>query len=221
MSHNKIKIGNKTPNANGVITLELNDLNNVNASSPSNTQLLKYVSASSEWQAADESSITSTIKYILAGQGESNAYSNSTTDTSITTSHVLGIYDTSPLNTITGATFTKQSGTDWIKSITLPAGKYQIWLTYQVDFSASGAFLFAVFSGSTRITSFAGIGENLNGLGYSWAYGGVPSVVQSIIDLSSTTTIQLKPIGALNIDTPANQGTIPSQYSSIYIEKLS
>ena len=217
MSHNKIKIGNKTPNANGVITLELNDLNNVNASSPSNTQLLKYVSASSEWQAADESSITSTIKYILAGQGESNAYSNSTSDTSITTSHVLGIYDTSPLNTITGATFTKQSGTDWIKSITLPAGKYQIWLTYRVEFSASGAFLFAVYSGSTRITNFAGIGETLTSAGY----GGIPSVVQAIIDLSSTTTIQLKPAGTINIDTPSNQGTIPSQYSSIYIEKLS
>ena len=215
MSHNKIKIGSKSPNTSGEITVDLNDLNNVNASSPSDTQLLKYVSASSEWQAVDPSAASPTMEYILIGQGESNDYDNSTTDTTITSSHILGLYDTSPTNNITGASLTNEGSTDWVKSISLPAGKYQIWLSYRVEFSASGFFAFAVFSGSTRISSFACIGESLG------IYDGTASVLQNLINLSSTTTITLKPVGVTNVDSVANQGNTPAEYSSLYIEKLS
>lgn len=215
MSHNKIKVGSKEPNTNGVITVNLNDLNNVNAPSPTDTQLLKYVSASNEWQPVDPDLASSTLEYILVGQGETNAYSNSTTDTTITTSHALRLYDTSPLNTISGATFTNEGSTDWIKSISLPAGKYQVWLTYRVEFSASGVMGFAFYNGSTKISAVAFIGESLG------IYDGTASVLQSILNLSSTTTVQIKPTLVTNVDTVANQGNTPAEYSSVYIEKLS
>lgn len=215
MSHNKIKVGSKEPNTNGVITVNLNDLNNVNAPSPTDTQLLKYVSASSEWQPVDPNLASSTIEYLLIGQGETNDYDNSTTDTTISTSHALRLYDTSPINNISSATLTNEGSTDWVKSISLPSGKYQVWLTYRVEFSASGVMSFALYNGSTKISSVAFIGESLG------IYDGTASVLQTIINLSSTTTVEIKPTVVTNVDTVANQGNTPAQYSSIYIEKLS
>ena len=46
MSHNKIKIGSQSPNANGEISAALNDLSDVDVSAATNGTLLKYVSAS-------------------------------------------------------------------------------------------------------------------------------------------------------------------------------
>ena len=53
MSHNKIKVGGQSPNTNGEITVALDNLSDVSASSPSANQVLKYMTDS--WVASSES----------------------------------------------------------------------------------------------------------------------------------------------------------------------
>ena len=218
MSHNTFKLVSKTPSVSGEIsTFNLNDLSDVNAGSPTDQQFLKYVSASSEWQPADAGSVSTSISYILIGQGESNDYDNSTTETTITTSDALNLYDTAPVNNITSAVLNKVSGTDWIKSIDLPAGKYNFWLSYRVEFSGSGRLGFAIYKeGSvSKLSSAAFIGESLS------IYAGTANILQSVINLSTSETIEIRPTVTVNIDNVNQQGNTPSEYSSLYIEKLS
>ncbi len=215
MSHNKIKVAGQSPNTNGEISVALTNVSDVNISSLANDEVLQYDSTSSEWK-NESVSTASGLSYIRIGQGESNAYSNSTTDTTIDGSHRLRLYDTSPINTISGASLTNESGTDWTKQITLPSGKYSVFLTYRVVFSSSGRLGFAINNTSgTNLTSMAFIGEDLG------AFGGTASVLFSVLELSSSTDIEIRVEERSNIDSIANQGNIPSEFSSIYIEKLS
>lgn len=215
MSHNKIKVGGQSPNTSGEISVDLNNLNDVNITSIANDEVLQYDTTSSEWKNQSVSSV-STLSYILIGQGESDNYSNSTTDTTITASHALRLYDSSPMEFITGASLVNEGATDWIKQITLPAGEYLFWLTYRVKFSASGVLGYAIEDTSgNKLSSVAYIGDSLG------IYEGTPSILQSVLILSSSTTVEIRPQVTTNVDTVANQLTTPSEFSSIYIEKLS
>tara|TARA_R100001015_G_C4630678_1_gene192515 strand:+ start:767 stop:1420 length:654 start_codon:yes stop_codon:yes gene_type:complete len=85
MSHNKIKVGGKSPNTNGEVTVELNDLNDVSVSSPTNGTLLKYVS--SNW-AGGNPGFDSTDYVFVASNKQTGSVSdlyNTTTVNSIVT----------------------------------------------------------------------------------------------------------------------------------------
>ena len=82
-------------------------------SSPSSGQILKYDASSSKYVNAP----LVNAQYMLIGQGESDAYSNSGL-TTITTGDEFRLYDTSPINEITGASISNVGATNWIDEIT-------------------------------------------------------------------------------------------------------
>ena len=100
MSHNDSKIGDAKPNIQGDITLNLSDLSDVNASSATEGQLIKYVGASSSWESSNAPSAVS-LGYIWLG-GKANAYSNSPA-TSLSNGQTVYIWDDSPINTTSGS----------------------------------------------------------------------------------------------------------------------
>jgi hypothetical protein len=211
MSHNKIKIGSVLPDVNGDITLNLTDLNDVSGT-PTTDQYLQY--NGSGWIPASASSAGS-VEYIFIGQGESNAYSNSPHGTgAFTGTDDLYVYDTAPKNTITGATITSSS--DWISSITLPAGNYLVSGQTLLEFSSSGHAAYGFYdSSNNRLTQLGIIGTSRS------SFFGAGDLAYSIIELASSTTIKLKLDNVSGtLETGTNQANTPSEYGLIIIEKL-
>lgn len=212
MSHNKIKVGSSTPDVNGDVTLNLTDLSDVSGT-PTTDQYLQY--DGSGWTPV-AASAGSEVEYIFIGRGESDAYSNSPHGTgSFSGTDDLYVYDTSPTNTITGATITSSS--NWVSSITLPAGNYVVSGQTLLEFSSSGYAVFAFYDSSNNRLSQSGvIGTNRT------IYLGAGDLAYSIIELASSTTIKLRlQATGGTIDTGTNQGNTPSEHGLIVIEKLS
>lgn len=206
MSHNKNKVNAIEPNRTSEINQSITDLSDVSISSLATGDTLKYNGVNFV-----NTPLTSS-QYILIGRGESNAYSNSGA-TTITTGDDLYLYDTAPLNTINGATINKITGTDWIETITLPVGKYQILSNCRVSFTASGSFTWALHDGSAYETGHAVVGESLTS--YSF-----PSTLASSFYTVAIRDMRIRIVSASSVDTVANQGNIISEFSSLYIEKL-
>jgi len=212
MSHNKITVAGQDPSSAGDITVGLNNLSDVTISSASSDQLIKYDGSSFVNSAAPSMSAS----YLLAGQGETNAYSNSGA-ASIGAGDTIRIYDTSPINTITGASFTKYSSTDWIETFTLPAGNYQIISQFNVSFSASGYLGANIEDGSNNSFTYqAVIGDNAS----SHQAGAATSLV-GYFELSASTDLHLEAKAVSNLDSVANQGNTISEQTFVLIIKLS
>ena len=212
MSHNKIKVGSATPDANGDVTLNLDSLSDVSGT-PSTNQYLQY--DGSGWTPVSASA-SSEVEFIFIGHGESDAYSNSPHGTgAFTSTSDLYVYDTSPVNTITGATITSSS--NWISSITLPAGNYLVSGQTLLEFSSSGYALFSFHdSSNTRLSQSGLVGTDRS------TYNGAGDLAYSIIELSSQTTIKLKlQATSGTLENGTNQGNTPSEHGLIIIEKLS
>ncbi len=224
MSHNKIKVAGQEPNSSGVITVGLDNLSSVNLGTPSSDQVLKY--DGSEWVSG--SAPSGTEAYILLGQGESANYSTSGATDITTNNTAIHLYDTAPLNTISGATLNEVTGVnDWYDDITLPAGNYQVTSQVRVEFSSSGYFSFAVLSsGNSQLTGKAVIGANA-----STVAEGVTTTVNSVMSLSSQTTVKLaifNGTSGVDVGLPADpnypvgqQGNTISEFSYLFIKKVS
>ena len=211
MSHNQFKVGTAEPDLDGDVTVSISNLSDVTVTSPSAGQVLEW--SGSAW--TNQAVSGGTAQFMLVGQGESNAYSNATTDTNITDGATLYLYDTSPVNTISGATISKVGSTDWVQSVTLPAGNYIMMATYAVEFSATGDMSFHFQDSSNNVISGLGaIGENLTAIENSSGY------IQSYRQFSSSTTVKLCCELPDNVDTVANQGNTPSEQSSIMFWKV-
>tara|TARA_Y100001973_G_C5195292_1_gene333832 strand:- start:1917 stop:2567 length:651 start_codon:yes stop_codon:yes gene_type:complete len=214
MSHNKIKVAGQNPDSSGNISLSsltLGDLSNVTINSPSNDQIIKYDASSSSY--VNGVAPAGTVEYILLGQGESSAYSNSNAS-GMGLNDTLEIYDTSPLNTITGASLST-SATDWYDELTLPAGKYHIMAVANVEFSASGYIALGLMDSTTPKSAQMVIGDNAS----SFAGGSVTSI-SSYFELSGNTVLNFEIRAVSNVDTVANQGNTVSEFTSILITKL-
>ncbi len=215
MSHNKVSIGTATPDATGALSVALNDLSDVSGS-PSDGQILTFDSGA--WAAA-ATSPASAVEYIHFGRGESEPYDDSPA-TSLTAGQVLYAYDTSSVNTISGATVattaTTGSGSgEWLDSFTLPAGTYRISCIANVEFSASGYFAFSIRnSADTQFTSMGTIGESVG------TYSSSGPIAAGIAVLTASTTLYLEIVAVSGVDSVANQGNTPAQYTSLLVEKL-
>jgi len=211
MSHNKITVAGQEPDVNGNISVDIENLSDVSGT-PNTDDYLKW--SGTVWEPTANASLSTGVGHIFIGQGESDNYSNSPHGTgSFNALDQIYFYDSSPVNTITGATITSSSG--WISSITLPAGDYLINAKTLFEFSATGYCGYAIYSGSTKLTGYGVVGESRGN------YGGSSDISMGIIQLSSSTTITFK-IGVLsNVDTGTAQSTTPSKHNLIYIEKLS
>lgn len=214
MSHNKITVQGQNPDSSGNVSLaslDIGDLNNVTITTPSADQVIKYDGAGYVNGAAPAGS----AEYILIGQGDSSAYSNSGAS-NLSQNSFLEIYDTSPQNTITGASFVSSTATDWYTGITLPAGQYFVQCQTRVSFSASGYLVFAL-ANTSNVNKSAGALIGDNATGYA---SGVASTIQSHIDLSSSTTLGIELSYVSNLNTVANQGTDISEYTYLLIVKI-
>lgn len=211
MSHNKLKVANQSPNINSEVSVDINDLSDVNTSSASNGDLLQYASGDSTWSSASVSGAS--LQYIWAG-GKADSYSNSPA-TSISANATLYVYDNAPVNTITGSTITSTS--NWIESITLPVGKYVFRCQSMLVFSSTGYATYQVMAGSSFVTSYGVVGEN-RGV----TFGPSGSLATGYYEVTSGTVVfnlELKNVS--NVDSIANQGNTPGEYGLIYIEKVS
>lgn len=207
MSHNKIKVANQDPDASGNISVDVGDMSDVTISSPSANQVIQY--SGSQWE---NQTFSLASGLLVIGQGESNAYSNSGASSM---SGAVYLYDSSPVNTL-GATITKYLATDWVTSITLPAGNYFAQLTYRVEFSTSGYFNFGLTDtgGSTEYTTKAYIGEDRTTIDNS------ASTAIGYFELSTSTTIVIYNNNASGVDTVANQGNTPAEFATLLIRKV-
>ncbi len=209
MSHNSNKVNAQEPNRQGEITQALNDLSDVNASSPSSGQMLIY--SSGAWGAGAGAA---TGGIINIGQGESDAYSNSGAS-SIATNVDLFFYDSAPTNSISGATINNVGVTDWVSSVELPIGDYMIWVRFGAEFSSTGYLGFAVYdSGNVVKSTYAMIGANTT------AYHFPPSVLQARVNLTAITTLKIRGFHSSGVDTVANQANTPAEYSQWTIVKI-
>ena len=95
-----------------------------------------------------ENSVNNGVIYI--GRGETQTYAGT-----LATDQKLEFYDSNPINTITGASFTKRSGTNWIQEVTLPAGTYSFRAGCLIPTthasSVSGLSVVNLMSGATTL----------------------------------------------------------------------
>lgn len=157
-----------------------------------------------------DSEVTAVRPMILIGAGESNAYSNSSA-TGLGANTNLYFYDSSPLNTISGATLTGSSG--WYSSVTLPAGKYIIQSCFNCDFTASGILRHAIRISSIYLTAYGSIGDTAD-----LEDGGC--IAFTYFDISSATSVDFRVVSSSNTDTVANQGNTVSEQSWVFIRKI-
>lgn len=214
MSHNKITVQGQNPDSSGNVSLsslDIGDLNNVTITTPSTDQVIKYDGAG--YVNADAPA--GSAEYILIGQGESNAYSNSGA-ANLSTGTEIRIYDTSPRNTITGATITEYLTSDWYSSVTLPAGDYFVMAQFNVEFTASGYIAAQLINTSSANRSMkAVVGDNA-----ATVVNGGSTTVTGTFRLSATETLELQITNTSNVDSVANQGNTVAENTFLYLQKV-
>lgn len=211
MSHNSYKIGANEPTALSVLQARVEDMQNVSTSGLATNDVLTYNSSTQTW--SNQAPVSVVTNTIMIGRGESDAYSNC--GVSVAAGNVICFYDSSALNSISGATLNYTAGTSWVQSFTLPAGTYYITAQTVFAFSASGYLAFRCTStGGTIYSSLAVIGANLS------AYGGAGTTLQGVAVLASTTTLRIVIADLSNVSTAANQGNVPSESGVLFIRKV-
>jgi len=195
MSHNKITVASQNPDSSGNIAVDITNLSDVNVSSPATNEVIKYDGA--QW--INSTAPASTGEYIQLGRGETYG-SNYPFTLPTAANRIIYIYDTSPVNTISGATLNASGTADWYTSVTLPAGKYMFISQTNVNFSASGYLVYQLKNNSnTALSPAAKIGDNASGYA-----GGVVSTINSFLNLTSSDTISLKVFAQSGVSTTAS-----------------
>lgn len=208
MSHNTPKIGTATQDRVGDLDTSITDLSDVSGS-PADGEALVYSGGS--WTPGG---IPYSSEYIFIGRGESDLFSNSGLTGTPAIGDTWAYYDSSPIENITGATLTKVGTTNWVESITLPAGKYTIFSQHHAVFSASGYLALKWFNGATEASGRGMIGEDLS------TYGGSASNCMGFINLSGSATINCEVSLESNLDTVTAQGNTPSEFGYVLIRRV-
>ena len=204
MSHNKIKVAGQAPNKNGEITVNVEHLDDVNITSVSSDQVLKYDNSSSKWINVDSSSLSGgTILFV--GDGSSTAYP--TGGSALANNVDLHFYNV----VYNGVSATVGSG--WIDSITLPAGSYLCNAVAGVTFSSStGVATYRWHDGTNFFGTQGNVKDDTDTIGSSSA---------GYITSASSITISVRLNSApTNINTLASQGNRQAEYGYIEIRKL-
>jgi len=155
---------------------------------------------------------TTTTPIILIGRNHSQAYDSNPASPTLGAGDTLYIYDSSPINTISGASIS--SSNDWVSGVTLPAGTYIMSILFSVVFTASGSFQFGFKQGSSWVGSLASCGGNKN----VYLSGSGVSVNTQV--LTSDTDYTFNSFSVSNVESVANQGNVPSEQSYVLIQQL-
>ena len=160
-----------------------------------------------------ELNLAYTTEYMVFGRGESVNYSESPA-TGVSSSDRFYFYDSTPVNNITGASFNTANG-NFLVSVELPEGEYIMQWSFHLESTSSSWLSYLdVYDNTPALKGRCIIGSLSNAQqsnGWGMAYLNVPS---------SGAIYKFYLNGPTNIDTIANQGATPSEYSAIYIWKV-
>ena len=213
MSHNLTKVAGQSTSTSGNVAVAMSNLADTNFSSLATNQAPIW--NGSQW--VNGSVPTGTTEYIRVGQGEDSGAGWPLGNVPNTGGRILMWYDTSPVNTITGATVHPFMN-GWYYKITLPAGKYLIMMTANVPFAASGYIVYGLkIANSTNIRSaHAKIGDNATTFS-----GGCASTIHSYLSLSSSTGLEPEILFADNVSTnKASYQGVTDVGSSLVVMKV-
>lgn len=206
MSHNKLKIGTAEPDRVGDVSLSINNLSDVDTTGVISGQYLSYDGV--DWGPTD-SPAGSIPGIIFVGEGATSNYSGSSAS-GVAVNDDIEFYATSPGNTITGATVT--SASNWVSSITLPAGKFRLTAVVGLELSASSGLLeYRWHNGS----AFVGATGNA---GYTDDRVGNPCVLY--VEPVGSTTFTVRITTATSVTALASQTGRQSERGYIVIEQL-
>ena len=123
------------------------------------------------------------------------------------------------MNTISNATITKVSGTDWIESVTLPAGKYLVHGQWCPSFSSAGLSIGGLYSTTSNayVSELSSIGDDVLPAGQTFT-----NIIATYLDFSSSQVLKYKlwDTEISTINTVANMGDYVSKYSNLIIVKV-
>jgi len=200
LSHNKITIGTASPNSAGALSVGLNDLSDVNASSPSSGQTLRYTG--SAWQLGNTTTALS-----LFGVGASQAYPSGGNE--IAVGEDLHFYGSAHNGAGVTGTY---SG--WFNEITLPAGEYVLTAVSGVSMSSStGSVSYRWYDHTaTAHTGTTGIA------GYDDIDVGSPAI--TYVSPTSSTVYSVRATSVSNVNTLASQGNRAAERGWIEVRAL-
>ena len=230
MSHNDTKIGSAKPDRQGDISPSINDLGDVAVVSAASNQVLKYNSTSGDWE---NGGAPTNAPYMFIGAGESNDYSNTGNTGAISTGDAWYLYDSSPRNTISGASITKIGSTDWIDHVTLPAGHYVVDAQCYAEWSASGFLEFALFrstsatptwstGATTQLSARAYIGAAISVNAFSNVVTGHFEITSAMVT-AGENRVRVQVTSSSNLksyDGATSQGTTPSEFNYLFIRQV-
>lgn len=210
MSHLTNKIFGEFPSVIGEYSSKgLADLPDTPAT-PGDGQGLVYNSSTQSWDATDVSGGGGSVNVAVFGQRELNDYANC--GFSLTSGSTLSFYDSNPINNISSdVTFNYVTGTNWLQSITLQAGNYEIFAQTACLFSAQGYITYSLKQGAARRSSTAVVGAVAS-------RPSAPTFVMGTLFLASQTTVSFTIDQASNV--AATQGYFISRNATLSIRKL-
>lgn len=208
MSHNTTKVLSTSPSVTGAYSVALGDLTDV--STYTDGQALVYDDATQTWGGAPMPSPKERIA--VFGQGGADDYANC--GFALSAGSTVGFYDPSPVNNISDkVTFNYVAGTGWLQSVTLQAGKYEIFAQTGFLFSALGYVSYRWVNASNAWRGSLGV------IGETTTYGGATTYTIGALSLSAEDTLR---VAILNTANPsAAQGNFPAIRGMISIKELS
>jgi hypothetical protein len=206
MSHNKIKIGTVEPDRTSEYSLDVNDLNDVTIATPTSGQFLTYDGVSA-WENTSPAAITPGV--IFAGEGASQNYSTSGA-AGVSVSDDIEFYASSSTNTISGASIT--SASNWISSITLPAGTFRLLAVAGLELSASSGLVEYRWHDGTSLVGATG------NAGYTDDRVGNPAV--AVVTPTGSTTYTVQITTATSVVAKASQTARHAERGYLIVEEV-
>ena len=201
MSHNKIKVSGQTPDKDGNISLNVEQLNDVNITSASNNEVLKY--DGTNWINTPSSDLSGGT-VLMIGNGTSQSYP--TSGSAIATGIDLEFYGL----VYNGISATVGSG--WVNSVTLPAGSYLCNAVSGITFSTStGIAQYRWHDGSNYFGTTGNVGYDTDTIGSSCS---------GYITSGSSITISVKVTSVSSVNALSAQGTRAAEFGYIEIRKV-
>jgi hypothetical protein len=153
---------------------------------------------------------------IYIGHGEDEAYQATT----YAVGDIVEFYDSTPINSIDSATFTKRAGTNWIQKINLPAGTYfiQAYTLFPNTAGHTSRYEFYKNDGTeTSIFEIQFFGRDSSS--FDGSAQEVQQMSEGVFVLSATSDVYFK-IGSISAGTPTSAGNRQSKSNFIMIRRL-
>ena len=156
------------------------------------------------------------LGYIYIGHGENVLYAA----TPIAVGDIVEFYDSTPINTIEGATFTKRAGTNWIQKINLPTGTYFIQAYTLFPNTAGHTSRYEFYKNDGTETELFEIQFfNRESSSFDGSAVEVQQMSEGVFVLSATSDVYFK-IASISAGTPDSADNRQSKSNFIIIRRL-